>query len=468
MHSKSSLFPLAIRSSSPPAIYLLLISVLSLAFIWAIPNGQLPFHRNFPLYLGFGAALYQTICQPQILMGLWTSPFKKCCLLLALLSLWMLIIGFWSPAPLGEFLRTYNGTWLRVLQTGFMGFVFIPLILQYNPRLSAAHLFLGLLLAMWLAILIQLVDVSRLWWQTQQIPWLYSRIAYSKMEISTMIGLVFSLLCAEIGARIALGRRWLPLPNLLLAAMLTVCMISQILLLTRNAMLGMISTVLSVTLMAYLARRNKIKPLYSALIITVGLALAATLAVISWKSDSRWQAFVQTVPLALDTEHHRAWLNFQLYPYPQRPDGQTIDGSAYERIAWLKIGLQLIGREPLGQGLDNDVFHFLVDKHFGPTTTTQSHSGLINFTLNHGLPGLILWLLLLGQLFLLGVRAFYQEGKIPGLYLMLLILALFFRGIINNTWQRHHLEESFFLCAFFVAACLRFRTQPLSALPRKT
>ncbi|TCP13083.1 O-antigen ligase-like membrane protein [Crenobacter luteus] len=429
--------------------------LLLLAFIWPIPNGQLPFHRNFPLLLSFFAMLYLFYRLPADERRAALAPYRALAWLLLLLSAWILLTGLWHSPRQWGYLGTFNGKWLRVLQTGFMGLLVLPLFAARGEgALGARRLFCYLLVAMWLVPLLQSLDVLWLWFKLGSLPWMQTRLGYSKMEMSVHINLVASFLFAELAARLVAGRRWLPLSWPVLLFMLATCLFSGLAIATRNATIGLAGMVLSLTLMAVLFRARDWGWAKTLGGLGAGLLLLAVVAGVSWQSDPRWKTFVQTVPLSLDTERYQSWRDREAFPLPALPDGGVAEVSAYERIAWIKIGSQLILREPLGQGIAGDNFHRLVERYYGESkTTSQSHSGVINFALANGIPGLLLWLLLLGALVYAGGRAFYRDGLVPGLFLMMLVLSYAGRSLIDDVLRDHMLEMFFFLTMLLLALC---------------
>jgi hypothetical protein len=447
------------RAYTPPADYprlawVVLCLVLTLVAVWPIPNANLPFHRNFILYPAFLIMLYLPLRHVSLRQGLCAALPSHLLWLLGLLTAWILLVGLWHADSKIEILQQFNGKWVRVLQTGFMGLVLGRVLLgQQQYRDKAVTLFWWIMCALWLLPLVQMLDMLHVWSQQDYFPWQFSRLTDTRTQLSIALGMLLSFFCAEIGARLALGRRWLPVPWRTLLLMLAVTLFSQLAIATRNGTIGVAGTVLSITVLLLILRAKSWRRRTMAAVVLLSVLLLSALAWISWESDARWHDFKQTLPLALDTQHNLGWLDKDTYPYPKMSNGQQVDVSAYERIAWIKVGVWLIGQEPWGQGIRGDNYHRLVSKYFGKTTTTQSHSGMVNFTLALGIPGMILWLAILSQLVLIGGRSFYLEGKIPGLFLMIFVIGVTVRSMLDNVWADHIMEQFFFFCAFFLALC---------------
>ncbi|MTD33317.1 hypothetical protein GKE73_09775 [Paludibacterium sp. dN 18-1] len=114
----------------------------------------------------------------------------------------------------------------------------------------------------------------------------------------------------------------------------------------------------------------------------------------------------------------------------------------------------LVAKEPCGHGIDGLNFHHLVEKYYGPSaTTSQSHSGIINFLLANGVVGTLLLVIFLGSLVRLGWLGFYRRDSLPGFFLTMLVLGFFFRGMWDDIWRDSMLEEFAFLTMFLFCWC---------------
>lgn len=432
------------------------LMMLALAVIWPVPNEMLPFHRNMILLPCFLALVYLVVREPD----LWRStvavvPRRLLWLVLAL-TLWTFVIGLWKGDTVSSSLIVFNGKWLRVLETGFIGLMLSRVLLRRpDNRLTAADLFFGVVCCMWLLPVIQVWHEGQVWLHTHNIAWAETWIAATRMEASVAFGMLISFLCAEIGTRLAIKRHWLPVSWPILLAMTVIVFGAQLSLQTRNATIGMAGSILSISLLLLMVRARQWKWHAIVAVVLVTLLGLFSVAWISWHSDPRWQSLKQTFPAALDTKHNLAWLDYKKYPYPTLADGEIAAGSNYERIAWLKIGSWLILKEPLGNGLHGDNFHRLVERYFGPTTTTQSHSGMINFALAVGIPGLLMWLAILGYLARIGWVQFFRYGRMPGLFLMVYVFSTGMRSMVDDIWRDHMLEQFFFFSAFLLVAALQ-------------
>jgi O-antigen ligase len=417
---------------------------------WSIPNGLLPFHRNVPLYLCFfGVAWIYFHQRPSASWHLG----KPVGWLLAVMVLWALVVEALASRDGWDSLRTLQSYWLRALLLGAFGLFLTPIFSGRNDPALVGRGILACLIAALVALpCAQALDSLWLWFQQGSFPWGESRLAYSRMEMSVHVGMAVTFLATEAALRLVIGRRWLPMTNAILAGMVAICVFAELGLRTRNAtiVLGTVVLLLAIALMVYLVRSGSSRRFVQ--ILMVGLSIATLFGVVSYHSDSRWPVFAETVPVALETEKYQAWRDEHTYPPPTLSNGQIVDMSSYLRIAWFKIGLELMLKEPIGQGYSKSNFHQLVERYYGPAeSTSQAHSGLINFGLAYGIPGLLIWLALMGALVWHGGRVFYRERRMAGLFLMVFVVSFTLRSLIDDILRDHMREMFFFFTGLLVA-----------------
>lgn len=265
-----------------------------------------------------------------------------------------------------------------------------------------------------------------------------------------------AILIAEILQRAFEKRRWLELPNWLLGVAFVLVLLCSYWLRVRNGNLGLVFLILVAGLMTLVRVRHRFKT--RNLLMAVALAVVALVGIGSafWKSDARWQTFAETLPIALDTETNRAWLSAKITPYPRLSNGAEVDASNYERIAWIKEGLKLGWENPLGTGLNRNAFFDGLDRKYqmnGAIRGGHSHSGVVDFFIANGLPGLLLWFAFLFSLTLLGWRTFTGSNMALGLMLIFLISGSFSRSLLDSNIRDHVLQQFLFMTAIFATLC---------------
>lgn len=376
------------------------------------------------------------------------SSLKVPLSLWVLLSLWILAGTVTYAIYPEQVLAEFWGQWLRSGLAGLLGLG--AAILAQNRRSPVSpSLLLGLIT---LPLLAQVVfhDAWSLWvWrESGRIPFEHTIYFGHKSYVSFVSNIAMAVLCAELMARLLFRRYFLPLNSKVLLACFIPLLFCTYVLGTRNGMIGVIFLVLSCLALYGYHQRKKMNKLALMLSLVLGVAGVGSFAWVTVKADARWQTFAQTVPVALDTQTHRAWLNKEKYPYPRLPDGRQVEISAYERIAWMKEGALLFLEHPWGLGYSRSAFgtglvlKYPVDGYLG----TTSHSGILELALGVGVPGLLLWFGFLGALLRLGWRTFFRNHHPVGLILLFIVTGVFGRSLVDGNLRDHMMEQFLFLC----------------------
>jgi hypothetical protein len=262
-----------------------------------------------------------------------------------------------------------------------------------------------------------------------------------------------AMLFAEIIQRIIQRKRWIPVSNGVLALGLASLLLCSYWLSFRNGNIGLMGMLIMAGIMVLIRVRHRISWGKIVGLSVAGIVFVIVMIGVFWKSDPRWARFAETLPIAWDTEHHQAWISTRLEPYPTLKDGSTIDPSAYERISWIKEGTKLAIEDPLGTGLNRNAFFDGIDRKFnlgGSVRGGHAHSGIVDFTIANGLPGIILWLAFLASLAWIGWQAF-RDGRISlGLLVMFLVSGFFTRSLVDSNIRDHVLQQFLFLIGLFV------------------
>ena len=159
---------------------------------------------------------------------------------------------------------------------------------------------------------------------------------------------------------------------------------------------------------------------------------------ISVRADHKWDTIGQTLPIALDTQQNKAWLNLSKYPIPKMLNGEPVEQSAYLRIAWLKEGILLVMEHPFGLGFGRNAFgHGIKNKYGEESQTAHSHSGLLDIAIGTGLPGLILWIGFLFYLMLASFRQFKMHKSYTALLLFLMVMSFSWRMSVDSIIRDH-------------------------------
>jgi hypothetical protein len=418
----------------------------ALLFVWSIPT---VIALRLTLIVALLVLLVRQAFERRAHFGGFLRAHRRFWIIYLALTVWIIVEAVVFGVQLRGVLGQIWGQWIRSGITGLIGFLLATLFIRRQSQRSGP--LLALAMAATLAFQVGLHDLDTLWrwWREGVLPFQQTRIVQTRADMSFLINLLMAMICAETMARILFRHRYVPVPWWVLGAAFVICIFATYVVGTRYGTLGFLALLASCALVALFAKRKSIN---LPLLFGIGAVLFAALGVFGWatvKSDTRWQKLTATIPLALDTEHQLAWRNDAL-PMPMLPDGTAADASAYLRLAWAKEAVMAIGRQPLGVGYGRDSFGramHLVQPDYA--SSLNCHSGILNFTLGVGLPGMILWLGLIGLLLASGWRSFFQSQNPAGLLLLFVVSGYFTRSVVDNNFQDHMLEQFMFLALMF-------------------
>lgn len=389
------------------------------------------------------------------------------------LTAWIfLVIAGWSIEPALSW-KEFWGQWTLPALCGVAGALVATRAMALGPlglqRLAGTvfYTFFGLVL------LHDLLDAAY-WVATGQLPFRQAPVLYLTQwpgliaqgeavwrSFNGQFGEKFSfvnntfaaLLFAEIIQRVMHRGRWLPVSNLALLVGFLALLLCSYWLSFRNGNIGLLAMLTMAGVMVLFRVRHRISIAKTLGVLTLGLVLLASAASAFWKSDPRWSRFGETLPIALDTEHHQAWISSRIEPYPLLSDGKPVDASAYERISWIKEGARLAIEHPLGTGLNRNAFFDGIDRKYnlgGTVRGGHAHSGVVDFTIANGFPGLALWLAFLASMAWIGWKVFRDGNIAVGLVLMFLISGFFSRSLVDSNIRDHVLQQFLFMAGIFV------------------
>jgi hypothetical protein len=421
-------------------VWLWAVSALTilLIFTWPIPH---TITLRYFLILLYGGALGYLAVAGRIVVKLPRSLRIPVYLCLALTT-WMVVVAVFFSDETAWSLSELTSQWGMCLLTLGLG-AFTGMWMQ-DSRPSQAVL-LTMIFAALIAHIIYL-DISGLWMflNTGVIPTRIDGLEDSLDKASLGAWLTGSFLMAEIVTRLTTQRRFLPINNIVLAALIIAVLFGSYLAGSRNGMivlsLLMVWSGAAYVMAVHPVSRKRIFILLAGIAVMVSLLATAMLRV-----DDRWSTFTQTIPIALDTEHNRNWLESDK-PLPTLPDGRPVEDSNYKRIAWLKEGIVLALERPLGRGFGRQIFsHALKEKYGVEKTQTHAHNGLLGLAIGVGIPGAVLWIAFCFSLIRFGYREFTRTKTYPPLLLLLLTTGYVVATILDSMLQDHMLQEFMFL-----------------------
>jgi cell division protein FtsW (lipid II flippase) len=143
------------------------------------------------------------------------------------------------------------------------------------------------------------------------------------------------------------------------------------------------------------------------LVLGLVLGISSIFLANSIQKNDSWRTFGADARVARDTQTYTQWKYNGEKGYPNNEFGTMVSVTNYERIAWGKVGIELITQNPLGYGLIERSFGHLAKIKWPDSKLHQSHSGWIDLTLGLGIPGFLL--ILLPLLLLLYAHGFSSE-----------------------------------------------------------
>ena len=388
--------------------------------------------------------------------------------LLGLLTGWMvLVITGWATSPASS-AKEFASQWLIPLLCGFCGLaVAATAVNRHQSTRLAQVVFLGLLvqvvahdlIMLWFywghhafpprgAPFLKLAEAASAWATNAPAVDLFESGLFDKF--SYVNNTLAALSIAEIAQRLISKKRFLSVNNLWLLVATIAILFCSYTIQTRNGNIGLMVLLLTAAIFIALRVGARIGWARMALVSVVFAGLMSVVSVAFVKSDARWQSLLDTVPIALDTKTNLAWM--RQAPYPTLPNGEMVNDSNYDRLAWIKEGVDLIKDQPLGSGYARSAFgDRIVTKYEAATALkgAHSHSGWVDFTIANGLPALAMWLAFLATTLCLGWRGYQAGHMAAGLMLVFLITGFLGRSIVDSTLRDHMLQQFMFLVLAF-------------------
>jgi O-antigen ligase len=270
---------------------------------------------------------------------------------------------------------------------------------------------------------------------------------------SYLSNLLMALLLAELLFRVTFKQRLLALPNAILGLLFVLTLFSSYLEDVRNGVISLTLLLLLTFLLYARARLAKLGRVTFAANTVLALALIGVVLFAYVKSESRWRTLLETIPIALDTTTHKAWL-MDDKNRPPLASGKLVDPSNYLRIAFAKEGFLLVQDHPLGIGFGRNAFAHGIHAKYGYGYVGHSHSGFIDLAIGAGVPGVLLWLGWMATWFRFGLTRYFRHASFAGLALALLVFEFNARMVLDSISRDHSLQQFLFLAGLLTAFAL--------------
>lgn len=375
-----------------------------------------------------------------------------------------LAIIFWAQEPALSW-REFVPQWVVPMLVAFVGWGLV----RWSFICSKQQLLIKtVFLALFASVVIQDLMGALYLWETGGQPFRQASILYIPRLLGGMpwqdafdgnFGEKFSFVnnmfvafvLAEIGQRLLTKQRWLQVSNGLLGFSLGAAVLCSYWLSFRNGNIGLLALLGFFGVLLIFAHRGRLR-LWQKLPLV--FLLAAGLAGLGYafvQSDPRWHKFQETAAIAIEGDPGKAWLTHK--DYPLLANGQVVDASAYERISWIKEGLKLSLKYPLGTGFNRSAFFDTLDRDHhmnGQIRGGHAHSGIIDFLVANGIPGAVLWVGFLASCVWVG-WAMVRQGRVAqGLTVVFLVTGFFNRGLVDSNIRDHVLQQFLFLLTIYL------------------
>lgn len=434
--------PLISRADLRWSYWIGMVLVAALVFVWPIPRTiSLRDLLLFLLLCWGGYEAYRHRTQP--------SPWRALRIPLGLflgLTVWILIVALLVSTEPVWALGEIKGQWLKAcIALAAGGLVGMEIrnddsLLRLTLTIICVALFAHVFYVGYEALSI---------WPEPKITHtrLVGQFSGGSDKRSYLTNMLLYFLMAEIFIRSIFKRRCLPVGNISLMIITIVALFAVYVIALRNGIIELaVVLALAWAVMAVVSNRAR-----RTVILSVGslfIAIVLVLGYLTLRQDDRWRTFLETVPIALNTDI-KGWIS-DSQPQPKLASGETVDSSNYMRLARMKGGMELAFDYPWGVGFGRNAFGHAVMKKYG-VTASHSHSGFVDMAIGTGFLGLLLWLGFLGSLFVFGWRRFRQTHGYCALVLLFVATGYGVRMVLDSIVRDHMLQMFLFLAAFLAA-----------------
>lgn len=168
------------------------------------------------------------------------------------------------------------------------------------------------------------------------------------------------------------------------------------------------------------------------------------------KLNPEWHNFFQAVATGIQIDLYPHWQDLRTHGLPMLADGTVLPESAYLRTAFIAEGLRLLSITPLGYGLVDESFGYLIKENLpngSQLLLVGTHSGWLDFSLGYGFPGLLLvWSAIASSVFIS-----YKESTLWSCTARWILYGAFLTWTFAEISSSHFVETLFFLITLLAA-----------------
>ncbi len=405
-----------------------------LVFILSIPHTL--GIRNIAFYLILILAIYIFFKQKlYTLLYDFKKKLKPVIILYTLLTIWILI-GIFFADNKSYVISEIKGQWFVPLLYFLLGLFIYTISIAQNSFFSKHNILFIICFALFIHVLYIDLYAFHYYIDHHIILRRFGGLEGTPDRANMLTNMLLALLAAEIIYRFKKGQQMLKVNNFILFAMLALTILSSVVEAMRNGSVAIVF-IATTGIFFMLYKNHTIKKSYKIMLsVFIVLFLSAPL-LYNLKTDPRWQTLIQTIPIALDTKNNLYWLDGKKYPMPKLKNGKPVNDSNYSRIAWFKVGFMYSLKHPLGIGYQRNSFGYAMQKLYGKHARSTSHSGLIDWLIGMGYPGIILWVSIVLLLFKLIIDSFKSNYSYFSIASFFILTGSMSRFIVDPILRDH-------------------------------
>lgn len=284
----------------------------------------------------------------------------------------------------------------------------------------------------------------------KSIPWQYTIVGNEKHDISLITNLTYGVWLSTFIANYS-KFHYSKLTKLsLLILFLAFFVFLTIQINARNGIIGFLGITTTILFFTMYSNFFLLKKQFQILLITIISTSFVGVFMLSIKTDSRWKYFYDSVSYALTINTFTDYKN--VGAIPPHPENKAIDGSAFERTLMLKEGIIMSVKYPWGYGVGRATYDTMMKNDFGVGRQQSTHSGILDWTLELGYLGLILWICFLYSVLKFAFIEWKNYKNYYSLISCIFIIGFFSRSLIEAIVMRTHFFEMYMMILGILSA----------------
>jgi len=253
-------------------------------------------------------------------------------------------------------------------------------------------------------------------------------------ELNFMMPYILTFFSVEIIFRFLNKKSLIPVSNSLFSLLLMIVLFSLFIQAKRNGIISIIFMIISIIFFIKLSVHQLSKKFVVFLISVV--IICGNLIFLNIKEDKRWVNLF----LAYNVVFIKNDMNFFKGKIPY-----GWEGSNYIRLIYFREGFKLIKENPFGYGYGRNIFGYVLSKKYNIHTATHAHSGIIDWGVEIGIVGLLIWSVFIFSFIYIGFKKFIEYQSYFGLFIIYLSTSFYFRMLLDSVNKDHMLQQFVFL-----------------------